>query len=385
MARKENEYRFTLKEKAWWCGSNLLAFIASLVLLLSLVISLPFRKYRSLTLRYTIRIISICLLIVVLIGGYIFYVPHQAENFGKRPKYMVVNRGETVYDIGYKLKRMGAISSEFNFLLFSRLLNYSRRLKTGRYEIKPGTSLSGIFKILTSGAAVPYNITIPEGLTIRETAQLLSSKLNFSEKSFLKACEDHQLLDSLSIPGENLEGFLFPDTYNFFFDESPRAVVHKLVRQFFSSLPDSFEIKAKKLGLDFYEAVIMASLIESEAMLDSERPLISAVYHRRLKIRMRLQCDPTVIYALGGLNRPLYRRDLKIDSPYNTYRNYGLPPGPICSPGRASLKAAVNPAPVDYLYFVAKGDGSHIFSRTNREHINARNRIKRARRLGLKP
>lgn len=126
----------------------------------------------------------------------------------------------------------------------------------------------------------------------------------------------------------------------------------------------------------------MASLIESEAMLDSERPIISAVYHSRLKIRMRLQCDPTVIYALGGINRRLYYKDLEIDSPYNTYKYYGLPPGPICSPGKASLEAAVNPASVDYLYFVAKGDGSHVFSRTNDEHVNAKNRIKRSQLFG---
>ncbi|MCD6163666.1 MAG: endolytic transglycosylase MltG [candidate division Zixibacteria bacterium] len=384
MAIKINEDKFSLKDKAYWWGSNLLGLIASIVLVGSMFVSLPFRKYRSITLRYIVRIISICLIVCILVGFYLYYIPHQSPDFGDKTKYIVVNRGETVYDISYKLYKIGAISSEFNFVLFSKIFGHSRKLKTGRYAIEPNASFADIFEILTTGSAIPYNVTIQEGLTVEKTAELLSGKLLFNKDDFIKACGSRTLLDSLSIPTDDLEGYLFPDTYNFFYDESPRQVVNKMLNHFFASIPDSFEAKAKRHGLDIYEAVIMASLIESEAMIDSERPMISAVYHKRLKIGMRLQCDPTVIYALGGLNRPLYRRDLKLDSPYNTYKYYGLPPGPICSPGKASLEAAVNPAAGDYLYFVAKGDGSHVFSKSNRDHINAKNRIKRAKKLGLK-
>lgn len=385
MTAKSNDNKFSVKEKAYWWGSNLLGFITSIVLVVSIFVSLPFRKYRSITLRYFVRIISICLLVCILIGCYLYYIPHQAPDFGDKAKYMIINRGETVYDISYKLQKIGAISSEFNFVLFSKILGHSRNLKTGRYAIEPNVSFADIFKIFTSGAAIPYNVTIHEGLTVDETAELLSHKLLFDKDEFIEVCKNRTLLDSLSIPTDDLEGYLFPDTYNFFYDESPRQVVNKMLNHFFDSMPDSFEAKAKRLGLDKYEAIIMASLIESEAMIDSERPTISAVYHKRLKIGMRLQCDPTVIYALGGLSRPLYRRDLKINSPYNTYKFYGMPPGPICSPGKSSLNAAVNPADGDYLYFVARGDGSHAFTKSNRDHINAKNRIKRAKRLGLNP
>jgi len=381
MAKKTDEYRFNAKDKIWWWGSNLLSLIASVVLALSIVISLPFRKYESAVLRYTVRIIFACILFGILVGAYLYYSPSTTQNFGDATKYLYVNRGETVYDIGYKLQQMGAISSEFNFMLFSKILGHSKRLKAGRYAIEPKFSMNNIFDIMTKGAAVPFNVTVLEGLTIKAAAEALSGNLNLDKDEFLLECSNRQLLDSLLIPTDNLEGYLFPNTYNFFYDESPRSVIDKMLSQFFANLPDSFEQKAKKLGLDFYEAVTMASLIEKEAMLDSERPLISAVYHNRLKIRMRLQCDPTVIYAMGGLKRPLYYNDLKYNSPYNTYQVYGLPPGPICSPGRASLKAAVNPADINYLYFVAKGDGSHVFTRSNNEHINAKNRIKREKIL----
>jgi len=382
MVKRKNEFKFPIKDKLLWWGSNLLGLAASFALLLAFIILLPFRRYESFYMRFFIRIAAITLVIGLITGAYLYYIPHQAAEFGKSTKYIMVERGETAYDIGFKFQRIGAISSEFNFMLFAKIVGHSRHIKAGRYAVEPGMSLADIFKILTTGAAVPFNITIPEGLTVKETADLLAQNLAFGKDEFIPISKNRLLLDSLSIPTDDVEGYLFPDTYNFFYDESPDQVIRKMVARFYETLPDSFEIKAKRHGLDFYEAVTMASLIESEAMLDSERPLISAVYHSRLKKVMRLQCDPTVIYALGGLGRPLYYRDLEVDSPYNTYKYYGLPPGPICSPGRASLEAAVNPAAVAYLYFVAAGDGSHIFSDTHQGHINAKNKVKRDRMLG---
>jgi UPF0755 protein len=381
MVKKGDGYKFSIKDKLWWWLSNLLGVFSLIVLAITFILLLPFKNYESKIMKFAVRIVSICVALALIFGAYTYYSSNQAANFGKQTKYLYVQRGDTVYDIGYKLQQMGAITSEFNFMMFAKILGHSRDMKAGRYAIEPGASFHEIFSLLTSGKSMPFNITILEGLTLDKIAEDLSHNLNFSKEELIAAASDRVVLDSLSIPGDNLEGYLFPDTYNFFYDETPRSVVHKMLIQFYANLPDSFAEKAKKLGMSANEAVTMASMIESEAMLDSERPIISAVYHSRLKIRMRLQCDPTVIYALGGLDRPLYYNDLKIDSPYNTYKYYGLPPGPICSPGKASLEAAVNPAPVDYLYFVAKGDGSHIFSRTNREHINAKNRIKRSRIL----
>jgi len=177
---------------------------------------------------------------------------------------------------------------------------------------------------------------------------------------------------------------LAPSTYNFFYEDNPTAAVNKMLDHFFESLPDSFEIKATGLGLTFYEAIILASLIEEEAMVNDERPIIASVYLNRLRKRWRLECDPTVIYAMGGLDRPLYKKDLKYDSPYNTYLNFGLPPGPISNPGAKSLYAAVNPSDDSYMFFVAKGDGSHKFTRNINDHINAVNKARRNRRASLR-
>jgi UPF0755 protein len=382
MAKNINDYKFKTKDKLLWWISNLLSLIASMVLALSVVVSLPFRKSGSKAMKFAVKIVAICVVMALLMGGYLYYSNSQTKNFGEESQYLIIKRGDTMYDIAYKLQEMGAISSEFNFIIFARLLGHTPRLKAGRYSIEPGYSLHNIFDILTRGAAVPFNVTILEGLTLDQIGDELAKNLMITKEDYLTVCSDRTMLDSLNIPSDNLEGYIFPDTYNFFYDESATSVVNKMLNQFYTNLPDSFEQKAKARGLDLHEAVTMASLIESEAMLDSERPIISAVYHSRLKIRMRLQCDPTVIYALGGINRRLYYKDLEIDSPYNTYKYYGLPPGPICSPGKASLEAAVNPASVDYLYFVAKGDGSHVFSRTNDEHVNAKNRIKRSQLFG---
>jgi len=377
MAKRTNDYEFKTKDKIWWWGSNLLGFVASIVLVVSVIISLPFRRYESIVLRYAIRIIFFCIVLGVIFAAFLYYSPGTAANFGNETQYLYINRGETIYDVGYNLQRMGAISSEFNFMLFAKLLGHSKKIKAGRYAIEPKYSMYNIFNSITKGITIPFNVTILEGLTIKGIAEILTRNLDLEAEEFLLECSNRQLLDSLMIPADDLEGYLFPDTYNFFYDESPRSVIRKMICQFFANLPDSFEEKAKELSLDFHEAVTMASLIEKEAMLNSERPIISAVYHNRLKIRMRLQCDPTVIYARGGLKRPLYYSDLQFDSPYNTYLIYGLPPGPICSPGKASLEAAVNPAASDYLFFVARGDGTHIFTRSNDEHNNAKNLIKR--------
>lgn len=379
MVRKTDDYYFKPSDKIIWWGTNLFSFITSLVLVISALILLPFRRRKSKVMNFAIKIAIACLVLFVVFGAYVYYSPCQTDSFGDQTRYIIVKRGDSVYDIAFNLQKIGAITTEHNFWLFSKFLGHTPKIKAGRYGIEPGYSLHDLFDMMTRGAAVPFNVTILEGLQIKEIADVLEKNLNLSRDEFITICSDRELLDSLGITtADNLEGYLFPDTYNFFYDESPRSVIIKMVAQLKNNLPENFEQKAKALGMSVHEAITLASLIEAEAMLDSERPIISAVYHNRLIQGYRLQCDPTVIYALGKDKKRLFYKDLEIDSPYNTYKHYGLPPGPICSPGKASLDAAVNPAAVDYLYFVAKGDGSHVFSRSNREHVNAKNRIKRS-------
>ncbi|UCC80344.1 MAG: endolytic transglycosylase MltG [Candidatus Zixiibacteriota bacterium] len=311
-----------------------------------------------------------------------FHISHPAADFKEGTRYLIVRRGQSLSDIAANLEKMGAISSKSKFIFYSKLLGKTTRMKTGRYAIRPDDSIADIIDIIVRGYATPFNVTIPEGYTMAEIASLLHSTIDMDINGFKKLLSDPDLLDSLGIEAGNLEGYLAPSTYNFFYEEPPRSVVAKMTDNFFSSLPDSFEIKANGLGLTFHEAVTLASMVEAEAMIDSERSIIAAVYLNRLKKRWRLECDPTVIYALGGLDRPLYRKDLKYDSPYNTYRYFGLPPGPISNPGIRSLEAAVSPAKTEYMFFVARGDGSHVFTRSLREHINAKNKIKRQNRSG---
>ena len=326
----------------------------------------------------TILIIFVVAITAVYI--YLYHIPHSRDEFQDDTRYLIVKRGESLGIVANHLMELGAISSKASFVVFGALLGNASKMKTGRYALKSSYSMADIMGIITRGEAAPFNVTIPEGYTIMEIGRLLQSTIGMDIDDFKKEVNDISILDSLGIEADNLEGYLAPSTYNFFYEEEAYRVVRKMTDYFFSSLPDSFETKANRLGLTFYEAVTLASLIEEEAMLDSERPVIASVFLNRLKKRMRLECDPTVIYAMGGLDRPLLRKDLKHESPYNTYRVFGLPPGPITNPGFKSLEAAVNPANEIYLYFVARGDGSHVFNYTHNDHINSTKRIKRERR-----
>jgi UPF0755 protein len=324
-----------------------------------------------------LSIVAVFFLAVLAVFGYFYYLPHQKPTFGKEIKYLLVKKGSTVNEIADNLEQMGAISSKADFVFFAKLLRKSARLKVGRYAIKPNSSLGHILGIIERGESTPFNVTIPEGYSMGQIANLLETTLDLDMSQYRDIVTNRHYLDSLKVPADNLEGYLAPSTYNLYYDENPRRVVSKMVTHFFQSLPDSFEDKARRLGLTVHQAVTLASLVEKEARLDNERPIIAAVYLNRLRKGMKLDCDPTVIYALGGgLGRPLVKDDLDCDSPYNTYRISGLPPGPIANPGVKALEAAVNPASVGFLYFVAKGDGSHVFSYTLDDHNTARVQVK---------
>ena len=200
------------------------------------------------------------------------------------------------------------------------------------------------------------------------------------EETFLSLCTDDRFIESFDIKALSLEGFLFPDTYQFYEDETAKRIIETMVLQYRKLFKEELDYRLELYGLTELEMVTLASIIEGEAIYDSERPLISAVYHNRLEREMRLQADPTIQFIIDDGPRRLLIRDLRIESPYNTYLNYGLPPGPINSPGRASLRAALTPADADFLFFVANGEGYHTFSRTEAEHIQAKKKFQRYRR-----
>jgi UPF0755 protein len=253
-------------------------------------------------------------------------------------------------------------------------------LKAGEYAIAIPDSPKNILHILTEGTVYLHSITIPEGLIIQEIAELLDRD-NFADRSdFMMETENASLISALDPDAKNLEGYLFPETYRFAKGATAEEIVAAMVFQFRKVFAHEWIERAEDLGLSIRDVVILASLIEKETSQEDEKKIVSSVFHNRLKIGMKLDCDPTIIYVLkieGKFKGRLLTRDLKFDSPFNTYIYSGLPPGPIANPGRRSIEAALYPADEKFLYFVSKNDGSHHFSRTFREHQNAVNKYQR--------
>lgn len=303
----------------------------------------------------------------------------------KRPSEFVtfeVKAGETAKDIAQNLEDQGLIRADWAFVLGYRLFYSGESLKAGEYTILLPISAKKILFILSEGKVKLYPVTIPEGLTRREIAQHLESTLFIDKAEFLEVSDDISLIHDLDPVAKNLEGYLFPETY--YFPKNPDAVeiCTIMTAQFRKVFSETWIKRAEEIGMTLREVVILASLIEKESYHPEERTLVSGVFHNRLRIGMKLDCDPTIIYVLkeeDSFKDRLRTKDLKLDTPYNTYLYGGLPPGPIANPGKSALEAALYPADVDYLYFVSKNDGSHHFSRSFREHQNAVNKYQRIR------
>jgi UPF0755 protein len=292
-----------------------------------------------------------------------------------------IPHGMSAAQIGALLQQKGIIKSQTAFLWGAQLRGVANKLKSGKYLLSPSMSLSQILRKLTLGEVKLVRFSVPEGLTVRQIADLWQAKGFGEAEEFVWAARNRALLGFYGIDAPSAEGYLFPETYLISEGISAREMVRKMIELFRKRVKSDLIGRGRRKGLNLHQIVTLASIIEKEAKIDEERPIISAVFHRRLKLGWKLEADPTVRYALGLPQRSLTSDDLRVNSPYNTYLHPGLPPGPICNPGLRSIEAAVNPADVDYLYFVAKGDGSHIFSRTYSEHLRAIAQIKKDRRI----
>ncbi len=297
--------------------------------------------------------------------------------------------GTGTRQIGSILESAGIIDSGIEFVIWTRILGEDCNLEAGVYDFAEPVSLNDVIARLSEGVPGPErSFTIPEGLTIKETADILFGEAPGKHAVFIDLAEtpgpDLRLL--AGIEEGSLEGYLFPDTYRFHEPLDPLKVIRIMLENRTAKVTPEMWKKADSSAMSMTGAVILASIIEEEAVLDEERPLISAVYRNRLRLGWKLEADPTVAYALGKKGSKLTTRDLKIDSPYNTYTRKGLPPGPICSPGLASLHAALFPAPDrEVLYFVASGDGGgHIFSSTWADHKKAVRKYRLYQRTRLK-
>ena len=298
--------------------------------------------------------------------------PHGA------PTRVIIPRGASFGQATDSLAGAGLVGYPKLFRLYGRVTGGDRNIKPGTYLLKHGTPWTSIISALNGGHGLVNTVTVPEGYSVAQITPLLARTLKVPADSVTAAVSDTALLARLDIPNKTLEGYLFPDTYAFPIGTTARQAVREMVYSFERRWKPEWDSSAADLKINRNDLVTMASIVEREARLPEERPVIAAVYYNRLKRGMLLQADPTVQYAIGHhVGRVLYK-DLTIDSPYNTYVHKGLPPGPVASPGVASLTAAAHPASVPYLYFVASRDGHHEFRMTLEQHTNAVREVRAA-------
>jgi UPF0755 protein len=318
--------------------------------------------------------LSIVLLFLLDIFIVLFFPP----TFQGEQKRVLIPKGSTFREVVQTLDEEGLLRSPTAFYLMARALGVAGNVQAGEYELSTAMTPAVILHKLVSGDVVKYRVTIPEGYTVRQIAVRLEERgIIKNREEFIAEAFSSDFNTILGITGESVEGYLFPDTYLFSKGIAPQEVIKSMVGKFKRVYTPDFSQRAAELGMTDREVVTLASIIEKETGLPEERPLISAVFHNRLKRGIPLCSDPTVIYGIANFDGNLRKRDLEKRTPYNTYLIQGLPPGPIANPGRASIEAALYPAPVKYLYFVSRNDGSHHFSTTLREHSEAVRRYQR--------
>jgi len=306
-------------------------------------------------------------------GAFLLYSRMHAPFRGySGPEQLVdVPPGEGTRAIGERLTAAGVVRDALTFRVALKVSGNARRLKAGEYRFDRPMSMLEVIDKIARGDVDLLSVTFPEGLTIAEMAAIFETRGFGPAPTFISAAKDVSAIQALDPSARDLEGYLFPDTYALPRQAPASRAVHAMIERFQQVLTPQIRAAAEARGLTVRQLVTLASIVEKETARGDERPIVAAVYSNRLKLGMGLQSDPTVIYALqrtGKFTGNLRRDDLHVDSPYNTYRYPGLPPGPIAAPGKASLEAAANPADVEYLYFVSRNDGSHEFARTLDEH-----------------
>ena len=322
---------------------------------------------------------SIASLLIVFFIFYAFMIIWPQGSSDLRTT-LSIPKGSSLKQVSLKLKDKDIIKNEPFFLMAVKLMGYEKKLQAGIFKIDDASNNYKIIKQLVYGDESYLRITILEGWTLKDISREVENKLEIASIDFLNISKHPKFLKKFGIDNKNLEGYLFPETYFFSKNDSPEFIIEKMILQLRKNITSQMKARMDELGLDELEVITMASIIEGEAIYDDERATISSVYHNRLKRKMKLQADPTVQYIIDGPPRRLLNKDLKIESPYNTYLNYGLPPGPINNPGIQSILAALYPVESDFFYFVAKGDGYHTFSKTEREHILAKREFQKIRK-----
>ncbi len=309
------------------------------------------------------------------------YFSLPQEDISEVRETIVIPRGAVLTQIADSLQKHGLLENKKLFIFWAQTLGYDTQMKAGLFRIPVGMTSAQLAAFLTKAKQTDVRLTLIEGWPTEKICARLSHALGLSEKKLDSLANDAAFCDKIGVQAPTLTGYLLPDTYTLPYGMPEAQVLNFLVRRTLAIFEvDSVRHALKESNFSIHQILTLASIVEGEAIVNEERPVIASVYLNRLRRRMPLQADPTIQFIVPGPPRRLLYRDLQIESPYNTYLHYGLPPGPINNPGRASIMAALFPAKTKFLYFVARGDGSHVFAVTAAQHARAKARFNKIRR-----
>ncbi len=324
-------------------------------------------------------LLALSLILILFLNFYVF-LRAPGPGPGQVAVRITVLPGMTFDQVAEILNEQGIIRDVDMFRWLAMERDVITRIQAGEFDLKAQMTPGEVLDRLVSGRPVEYKITIPEGYNLRQIAGILDQGEMWSGERFLDLASSPEFAKSIGIHAKTLEGYLFPDTYQFPRWAKEEDLIKTMVKRMKQVFGQQELARMQELGMTMHELITLASLIEKETSLPEERPLISSVFHQRIQRGIKLECDPTVIYGMPDFDGNLRRRDLEKWTPYNTYLNHGLPPGPIASPGKGSIHAALYPEESTYIYFVSRGDGTHVFSRTFAEHQEAIRRYQLRRR-----
>ena len=332
------------------------------------------QKYGS-ALQKMVEILGILIMLVIIAGMAVVLdlalYAREPVSGHSREKVVAIPPGSRFDSTSSVLQQSGLVGSPIRFKIVAMASGYDKRIKAGEYLLHTHMSPLEILEKLVDGKERLIRVTVPEGCTMIQVADILEKRGWTFRERFLDLVNDRAFVGSLELEAPSLEGYLFPDTYLFPRNVRPEKMIACMVDRFKFTFSPDWTNRAKELGLTRHQAVTLASIIEKETGASFERPLIASVFHNRLKRGMRLESDPTVIYDIPEFDGNITRKHLEAATPYNTYKIEGLPPGPIANPGKASLEAALYPSKTDYLFFVSKKDRTHFFSTNFKDHVHA--------------
>ncbi len=325
---------------------------------------------------WILRIVNLLLLAGIVMAYEVLWAPNTFEN----DRFIMVSKGENFHQVIDSLDRAGIIRNRLLFDVAGRILGLTTRMQIGKFRFKSGMSNKEMLEDLRHGNTIePITVTIPEGIKATRQARIFAHALGIDSAKFISIVNDSSFARSLGIQAPTLEGYLMPDTYRLYWQMDEGDLIREEVGEFWKFLNDTLKARLATRGWGVNELLALASIVDAETSIDSERAVIAGVYLNRLDRNMRLEADPTIQYILEDGPRRLKYSDLYRESAYNTYRHAGLPPGPINNPARASIYAALYPVRHKYFYFVANGQGGHTFTRNYKEHQRAARRFHKFR------